>query len=77
MAGVTRGQVKRALEWADWLALKPRQREAKGATFPKCVTCGGPANGTHIRGEPRYDCHHAPLRIGDETIERGRRELRG
>lgn len=71
----TRGQVKRALEWEAWLELKPKDREKKGAAPPPCVTCGGPPNGTHIRGEPRYDCRHVALRVDDETLERGRREL--
>lgn len=72
----TRGQVKRALEWIDWSALKPKVRERKKTPFPRCVTCGGEADGTFIAGQPRYRCRHEPIRIDDETLERGQKELR-
>jgi hypothetical protein len=70
----TRGQVKRALEWQDYLA-KPRLRRPKAT--PGCVTCAAPSDRAMARGEPGYPCHHDPLRIDDETMARARRELRG
>jgi hypothetical protein len=69
----TRGQVKRAIAWADYLAKSRLRRKADDA--PRCVTCGGEADGQHARGEPRYACRHDPIRIDDATLDRGRREL--
>ena len=69
----TRGQVKRALIWVDYLAL-PRARRKEA---PPCVTCGGKSNLMHARGEPGYSCRHAPIRIDDETMARAHETLRG
>ena len=73
MASPTRGQVRRALEWIDYLA-KPGARRKDP---PGCVTCGATADRMHARGEPGYPCRHDSLRIDDETMARARATLRG
>jgi hypothetical protein len=69
----SRGQVKRALEWADWLA-KPRHQRKDP---PGCVTCGGKADRMMARGEPGFACRHEPLRIDDATMARARSGAKG
>lgn len=66
---LTRGQVKRALEWEAWLA-HPRSKRPK--VMPSCVTCGELPNRMMSRGEPGYPCRHEPLRIDDATMTRAR-----
>jgi hypothetical protein len=71
---LTRGQVKRALEWERWLAATPAAR--KKLDVPRCVTCGAKADGTFTRDQPRFDCGpHPPVRLDPETLERARKEL--
>lgn len=73
--GPTRGQVKRALDWLEYLA-KPRLKRGT-KNQPRCVTCGVESRREFAKGQPAYDCGpHPAFRISPELLERARRELR-
>jgi|GEM_PF-2970414 len=69
----TRGEVRRAIYWQDYLAL-PRRERLK-VPPPRCVTCGVDPVALN-RGEPLFVCRHEPLTIDAATLERGRKELK-